>query len=75
MVIGVRNERKMAMAAKDPTWSNLYKIGGVSALILIVYSLITMVIFVFIGGLPETAAEAFNLLELGGQESLDKNMR
>jgi hypothetical protein len=51
------------MSVNESTWKSLYKIGGVSALILIVYSLITMVVVVFIGGLPGTAAEAFDLLE------------
>jgi hypothetical protein len=43
--------------------SALCRIGGIAALILIVYSLATIVQMVVLGGQPATAAEAFNLLE------------
>ena len=47
----------------DTNWKNLYRIGAVAALIFVVYSLVTMIILVVIGGQPETALEAFNMLE------------
>ena len=37
-------------------------LGGLSSMILIVYSLATLLIMVFIGGPPETAAECFSML-------------
>jgi hypothetical protein len=46
----------------DPIWRDLCRIGGVSALVLIAYSLATMVQLVVLGGQPATAAEAFRLL-------------
>jgi hypothetical protein len=47
----------------NSNWSGLYKIGGVAALIFLIYSLVTMIIFLGIGVLPETALDAFNLLQ------------
>ena len=44
-------------------WSSHYKIGAIVAVILIAYSLVTMVQLVAIGGQPETAIEAFSMLE------------
>lgn len=44
-------------------WKGLYKIGGVAALILLVYSLVTMMILITIGGQPETAQEGFTMLQ------------
>jgi hypothetical protein len=44
-------------------WKSLYKICGAAALTLLVYSLVTMLILVFIGGQPETAQESFNMLQ------------
>ncbi|MDR3772260.1 MAG: hypothetical protein P4L26_02865 [Terracidiphilus sp.] len=41
----------------------LCRIGGVAALLLIVYSLATMVQLVVLGGQPASAAQAFDLLE------------
>jgi hypothetical protein len=49
--------------SENYSWSSLYKIGGVSALIFIVYSLVTMVSLLTIGGQPESAAQAFDLLQ------------
>ena len=51
------------MSETDSNWKNLYQIGGIAALIFVVYSLVTMVLLVVIGGQPETALEAFNMLE------------
>lgn len=54
-------------ASGDPSlhagWNDLCRIGGVAALILIVYSLETMVQLIVLGGQPKTAAEAFTLLQ------------
>ena len=43
--------------------SSLCRIGGIAALILIVYSLATMVQMVVLGGQPASAAQAFDLLQ------------
>jgi hypothetical protein len=45
------------------SWGSLYKIAGVAALIFIVYSLITMIIFLLVGQLPDNAMEAFHLIQ------------
>lgn len=50
------------MSNSDSSWKTLYKIGGFSALIFILYSLVTMVLLVTIGGRPETARETLELL-------------
>jgi hypothetical protein len=50
------------MSASNTHWGGLYKIAGVSALILLVYSLVTMALLVAIGGMPETAQAGFDLL-------------
>jgi hypothetical protein len=47
----------------DTNWKPLYRIGGIAALIFIVYSLATMIFAFGIGGRPETIDEVFNLLE------------
>jgi len=46
-----------------PIWRDLCRIGGVSAVVLVVYSLATMVQLAVLGGQPATAAEAFGLLQ------------
>ena len=51
------------MAEIDPKWKGIYKIGGVSALILLAYSLVTMVSMFVVGGQPETALEGFAMLQ------------
>lgn len=48
-------------AASD--WRGLCWTGGIAALILIVYSLATIVQLLVLGGQPATAAEAFSLLQ------------
>jgi hypothetical protein len=48
---------------RESGWSSLCKLSGVAALILLVYSLVTMVILILIGGQPETAQEGFNMLQ------------
>ena len=42
---------------------SLCRIGGIAALILVVYSLATMVQMVVLGGQPTSAAQAFDLLQ------------
>jgi uncharacterized BrkB/YihY/UPF0761 family membrane protein len=40
-----------------------FKLGGITCMILIAYSLITMLIMVFIGTPPETIEECFSMLQ------------
>jgi hypothetical protein len=47
----------------DAEWSGLCRTGGIAAIILIVYSLATMVQMVVLGGQPANAIEAFSLLQ------------
>ena len=49
--------------ATDTSWRSLYKIGGVAAWIFVAYSLVTIIIFMFLSQMPETALEAFNALQ------------
>ena len=59
-----RDEQATALAASGtPGWSGLCRVGGIAALILIVYSLATIAQVVLLGGQPASAAEAFNLLQ------------
>jgi hypothetical protein len=51
------------MAEIEHNWKPIYKFGGVAAWIFVVYSLVTMIIVFGIGGRPETALEAFELLQ------------
>jgi hypothetical protein len=46
----------------SPTWRGVCRTGGVAAMLLIVYSLGTLVQLGVLGGQPATAAEAFRLL-------------
>lgn len=65
------------MNTSNDSWKSLYKTGGVSALILLLYSLVTMLILVTIGGQPETAQEGFTMLQnnlLAGLLRLDMLM-
>jgi hypothetical protein len=50
------------MTETNAQWKNLFKINGFAALILLVYSLVTMVILGTIGGQPENAQSAFDML-------------
>lgn len=47
---------------KRTSTSSIFWFGGLSSIILIAYSLLTMLIMVFIGGPPETAFESFTIL-------------
>jgi hypothetical protein len=53
----------VAEAQIDPEWRVLCTIGGVATMILIVYSLVTMIGLVVLGGAPGSAEEAFSLLQ------------
>jgi hypothetical protein len=44
-------------------WKGLCRLGGVAALILLLYSIVTMVILVLFGVPPSTAAECFAMLQ------------
>lgn len=50
------------MSASNMNWNSLYRIAGISALVLLVYCLVTMVSLIILGGMPETAQEGFDLL-------------
>ena len=50
------------MSKTNEHWQVLFKLSGWVALIFVMYSLITMVILVVIGGQPESAGEAFKML-------------
>jgi hypothetical protein len=47
----------------DSIWKGFCRLGGASALILLVYSLVTMVLLVAVGGPPKSAQEGFTLLQ------------
>jgi hypothetical protein len=55
------NVSRFAIADADP--KRLYRLAGGSALILLVYSLVTMVLMVTFGGQPKTAQEGFAMLQ------------
>jgi hypothetical protein len=44
-------------------WNSLYRLNGWVSLLFLVYSLVTMIILMAIGGQPDTAAEAFGMLQ------------
>jgi hypothetical protein len=50
------------MVEANSNWKNLYLIAGVVAIILLVYSLATMVILLGLGGPPATAQEILEML-------------
>ncbi len=54
---------QLTEATLDPEWKALCTIGGVATMILIVYSLVTMISLVVLGGAPGSAEEAFSLLQ------------
>jgi hypothetical protein len=49
----------------SPSWQSLYRIGAAAATILIVYSLVTMMVLVTLGGQPPSAQETFAMLKSG----------
>ena len=48
--------------ATDVPWKSLFKLGGAITMILLVYSLVTMVLVFTLGGQPLSAQEAFDML-------------
>ena len=50
-------------ARLDSSWKRLYQLAGASALILLIYSLVTMVLMVTLGGQPQTAQAVFAMLQ------------
>jgi hypothetical protein len=54
---------KPSLEPAELNWKSLYTLGGVAALILLAYSLATMIIMVAIGGQPETAQEGLAMLQ------------
>ena len=54
---------KPLASSENSGWSSLYKIGAVAAWIFVAYSLVTIIIFMFLSQVPETALEAFNALQ------------
>ena len=65
MKLASESEQDRVTCNKSETsdWSCVLWTGGVAAVVLIVYSLATMVQLIVLGGPPATAAEAFRLLE------------
>ncbi len=51
------------MMETDDKWNSIYRLGGWAAVILLVYSVVTMILLVVIGGQPETAREGFTMLQ------------
>ena len=47
----------------DSNWKGLYRIGGIAALIFIVYSLVTMIFAFTVGFEPGSVADIYNLLQ------------
>lgn len=50
------------MTQMETSWKNFYKVAAIVALIFVAYSLVTMIVLLIIGGAPESAREAFDLL-------------
>lgn len=51
------------MTENDSNWKNIYKIGGFTVIILLVYSLITILIMSILGMPPTSAADVFAMLQ------------
>jgi hypothetical protein len=47
----------------DSNWKGLCRLGGVVALILLLYSVVTMMVLTLLGTPPDTAAESFAMLQ------------
>jgi hypothetical protein len=57
-------ENDMSQTADEQSqWKSIYKLGGWVSLVFILYSLVTMALLVVIGGQPETAVQAFEMLQ------------
>lgn len=59
----VERDQGTSVGSADTGWDALCRMGGVATLILMAYSLATMVQLLVLGGQPATAAEAFSLLQ------------
>ena len=59
--MGRLNDTKMSLASRN--WRSLYRVGGFSAFALILYSGLTIVQMVLLGGQPTSTEEAFRLLQ------------
>jgi hypothetical protein len=57
------NTNVSPFASVDANGRRLYQLAGASALILLAYSLVTMVVMVVFGGQPQTAQLAFSMLQ------------
>ncbi len=57
------NSNGSHFAVVDANGRQLYQLAGASALILLAYSLVTMVLMVVFGGQPQTAQQAFAMLQ------------
>lgn len=51
------------IADEQSQWNRIYELGGWISLLFILYSLVTMVLLIVIGGQPETASQAFEMLQ------------
>lgn len=51
------------MAQLDSISQNIFALGGVTAILLLVYSLTTLVLLMMIGGQPKSAQECFSMLK------------
>ena len=61
------------MSETSQNWKSLYKIGGIASMIYLIYSLVTMVPLMTIGGQPARPQEGFTMLaenRLGGRGHL-----
>ncbi len=58
-----QNDSEVEIQRTSNSLSGLCRIGGIAALILVIYSLATMIQMVTLGGQPTSAAQAFDLLE------------
>ena len=51
------------MPETEPDWKSLFKLAGKATLILLVYSLVTMILVIVFGGQPENAGEVFAMIQ------------
>jgi hypothetical protein len=48
---------------EQPNWRGLLRLGAVAALIMLLYSIVTMIVLTLLGMPPSTAAECFDMLQ------------
>jgi hypothetical protein len=51
------------MSSTTHNWNNLFRLAGAAAIIMLVYSLVTMLLLIMVGGQPETALEGFTMVQ------------